>query len=162
MASRAPFEPDTTKREQGPAGARRRGPSLPTIAALLVTLLILFLWTHFLLAHELETIGRDIQEKSRELERIERANSALERDIAANMSQAKMAERAIALGYGFQPPVYLPLSRPLGQPEGYDVQEGARPPVVPDGLESSSLQGQSFLNVVAHTFELASDTGAQP
>lgn len=83
------------------------------VLGVLVALLILFYWLHFLVAHENESIGRKIQAQTEELARIERVNMALRQQVATTYAEAVMAERARALGYRPQQPLYLLVDRPL-------------------------------------------------
>ncbi len=98
------------------SGRKRRGRgAFPThiVIAVFVALLILFFWLQFLAAQQIETLGRQIMETNRELERVQRENAALEHAICAETAQERMAQRAEALGYDLQPPVYLLLAEPL-------------------------------------------------
>jgi hypothetical protein len=79
----------------------------------LVTLLILFLWLHFVLAQKVEIAGREIQVKSEELQKIERHNHELRRQISIAGSQERMSDRSRMMGYAAQRPVYLLVDQPL-------------------------------------------------
>lgn len=92
---------------------RKQIPSAGIIVAVLVALLILFLWLHFILAQRIELAGREIQLKTEELHRIERHNHELRRKISIAGSQERLAERGEDLGYSPQQPVYLLVDRPL-------------------------------------------------
>lgn len=83
------------------------------VVGVFVALLILFFWLHFIVAQENESIGRAIHAQTEELARIERENMALRQQIAAASAEATISERALALGYRPQQPLYLLLSRPL-------------------------------------------------
>jgi hypothetical protein len=83
------------------------------VLAVLIILLMLFLWLHFIIAQDIEATGREIQVKTAELERVERAQLALRQKIAISSTQARMAERAERLGYHAQNPVYILVNRPL-------------------------------------------------
>ena len=87
--------------------------SRPIYAVVFLLPFILFYWLHFLVAHENESIGRKIQAQTEELARIERANMALRQQVATTYAEAVMAERAQALGYRPQQPLYLLVDRPL-------------------------------------------------
>jgi cell division protein FtsB len=149
--------PSLRKRGQGQRHTTRRGPSLETAIAVSIALFILFLWLHFVLAQELESVGRQIQERTYELERADRENAALEAQIAETGNQENMSRRAKELGYDIRTPTYLVISEPLGRPQSDETSEGTRPADVADGEQSSS-----FLSVVASTLDLASETGEQP
>jgi hypothetical protein len=88
-------------------------PSAGVVMAVLVTLLILFLWLHFILAQKIESAGREIQLKTEQLHEVERHNHELRRQIAINSSEERLAERSEALGYEPQRPLYLLVDRPL-------------------------------------------------
>ena len=95
---------------------RARRSRIPTIQALIVIfvlLFILFLWLNFALAQRTESVGREIQSKTEELESLERRSDALRKAISVTASQEKMAVRARALGYQPQAPFFLPMSEPL-------------------------------------------------
>ena len=74
-------------------------------------LLILFAWLHLILALQIASTGRQIQIATEELQKLKRDNMAVVRDTAVAESEEKMAERAAALGYGPQAPVYLSLGQ---------------------------------------------------
>jgi cell division protein FtsB len=114
----------------------RRVPAAGTIVAVLVALLILFQWLHFILALKIESAGREIQAKTEELQRIERHNHELRRQISIAGSQEQMSERSRDMGYAAQRPVYLLVDQPLppttqsSWPTGWElagtVEDGAR------------------------------------
>jgi len=126
------------------AGLRKRKSGFPThiVVAVFVALLILFFWLQFLVAQEIETLGRQILETNRELERLRRENAALEHAICTEMAQERMAQRAEAMGYALHRPVYLPLAEPLAPAEEEqtrlllplpaDGRTAAPPPTFPD------------------------------
>jgi hypothetical protein len=89
------------------------GPSVTVILAVFVALFVLLLWLHFILAQQIESIGRDIQVGTQELQRIERHNQELQRQIAIAGSQKRLAIQAQSLGYRPQKPVYLRVNEPL-------------------------------------------------
>jgi hypothetical protein len=107
-------------------------PIVPLRTALFggAALLILFAWLHLILALQIASTGRQIQIATEELQRLKRDNMALVRDTAIAESEEQMAERAAALGYGPQAPVYLSLGQTLtttGSAIGSsDTQDGAR------------------------------------
>jgi cell division protein FtsB len=95
---------------------RARRSRIPTIQALIVIfvlLFILFLWLNFALAQRTESVGREIQVKTQELESLERRGDALRKAISVEASQERMAARAHVLGYQPQAPFFLPMSEPL-------------------------------------------------
>jgi len=72
-------------RQQPPALFRYRpdtGPSLTVVLAAFVALFVLFLWLHFIVAQQIESVGRDIQVRTEELHKIERHIQDLQRQIA--------------------------------------------------------------------------------
>ena len=89
------------------------GPSLTVILAVFVALFVLFLWLHFIVSQQIESVGRDIQVKTEELHRIERHIQDLQRQIAIAGSQKRLALQAQSLGYQPQKPVYLRVQEPL-------------------------------------------------
>lgn len=96
-------------------GLARRTPSSWTVLAIFVIVIILFLWLHFVLALQIASTGRQIQIATEDLHKLERANAAIQRQVAEAESPRELAERAHDLGYQPQVPVYLPLSRPISQ-----------------------------------------------
>jgi len=118
-------------------------PTVPLRTALFggAALLILFAWLHLILALQIASTGRQIQIATEELQKLKRDNMALVRDTAIAESEEKMAERAAALGYGPQAPVYLSLGQTLttaGSAIGSsDTQDGA-------GLVANYGQGSTL------------------
>ena len=106
---------------------KRTTPSAGIVVAVLVTLLILFLWLHFILAQKIESAGREIQLKTEQLHEIERHNHELRRQISIAGSQELMAQRGEDLDYHPQRPVYLLVEQPLpptaqtSRPSGLDL-----------------------------------------
>jgi len=76
-------------------------------------LLILFAWLHLILALQIASTGRQIQLATEQLQKLKRDNMAMVLDTAVAESEERMAERAAALGYGPQAPVYLSLGQTL-------------------------------------------------
>jgi len=74
-------------------------------------LLILFAWLHLILTLQIASTGRQIQIATEELQKLKRDNAAVVRDTAVTESEEKMTERAAALAYGPQAPVYLLLGQ---------------------------------------------------
>ena len=109
------------------------GPSLTVVLAVFVALFVLFLWLHFIVAQQIESVGRDIQTQTQELHRIERHIQDLQRQIAIAGSQKRLALRAQSLDYKPQKPVYLRVQEPL--PPDKTSMEG------PGGRMSSMLFG---------------------
>jgi hypothetical protein len=127
----------------------KHAPSAGTVLAVLVTLLILFHWMHFILAQRIESAGREIQVKTGELRRLERQNGELRRQISIAASQDRMARRSSNMGYTVQRPVYLLVDQPLpptskgsqltGQELARTIEDGTLAafgwPVIGPGLE---------------------------
>jgi biopolymer transport protein ExbB/TolQ len=91
----------------------RHGPTAAIVVAVLVALLILFLWLHFILALKIESAGREIQLRTEELRRLERHNQELRRQISISGSQERMFELSKEMGYVLQQPVYVLVDKPL-------------------------------------------------
>jgi len=85
------------------------------VLVIAVALFILFLWLNFALTQEIESIGREIQEKTRELEAMERGRDSLLKEISKASSQLEMADKAWDLGYRPQTPVFLLVVEPLAR-----------------------------------------------
>ena len=94
-------------------GRRSRIPTIQALIVIFVLLFILFLWLNFALAQRTESVGREIQAKTQELESLERRGDALRKAISVEASQERMAARARVLGYQPQAPFFLPMSEPL-------------------------------------------------
>lgn len=95
---------------------RGRTPSIQALTVAFITLFILFLWFGFGLTQQIESMGRQLQVKTEELEKLRRQADAYRREISARGSQFNMAERARLLGYQPQAPFFLPVSEPLAEP----------------------------------------------
>jgi len=107
MASHSlPVSLQKTKKQRDKSADRTR--TLPIVISALVALLILFSWLRLIQALEIADTGRKIQERTVELERIERINNELEILIAETKAPAKLAKAAADLGYGRSRPVYVP------------------------------------------------------
>jgi hypothetical protein len=133
------------ERQQPPVMFRHRpetGPSLTVVLAVFVALFVLFLWLHFIVAQQIESIGRDIQVKTEELYRIERRSQDLQRQIAIAGSQDRLAIQAQSLGYQPQKPVYLRVEEPLPPDKTSIEGPGARMSSILFGF-TSSLTGTS-------------------
>lgn len=113
MASRSLSMPVIGVRKRTQALASRQSPPLQRTAILLVALVILFLWMQFIMALQIESTGRKIQTQTRELQKLERANDALRSQLAEVDSQANLSQRAFAMDYQVQSPVYIMLDEPL-------------------------------------------------
>lgn len=132
-----------------------RAPSAQAVIITSVALLILFLWMHFILAMEIETTGRQIQEGTEELRRISRENDALRREVAKAGSYRSLAERAEASGFERQPPTYLMLQEPLARPTVATTSEGT---LLPTSLGTQP----GFLSDLAQRFDGLSPADDQP
>jgi cell division protein FtsB len=124
MASHTLPIPFPQTRKQMRARVVVRTPSLQAIAMACVALLILLYWLQFILAMGNVSTGQEIQNRTAELERIERGNAVLMLQIAEATSQENMAMRAEAMGYEPQKPLFLRLAHPLPQPsDGTQAEE---------------------------------------
>jgi cell division protein FtsB len=161
MASRSLFFPFLRTQRQAQARLAYRAPSMQAIVVVFAILLILLLWTHFLLAMQIESMGRQNQSNAKELDKIGRENAVLRRQIAESTSQQNLSQRALELGYGLQTPIYLRLTEPLPEPQSDAT--GKRPPVPANGNGGETpTQVSSFLNRVAQTFVTSSETDRVP
>jgi predicted PurR-regulated permease PerM len=145
-----------------PIKQRRKSPSFQVILIVFVALFILFLWLNFVLAQEIESIGREIQVKTEELDTVERRHEALMKEISARGAQQEMATRASVLGYQPQTPVYLAVSTPLVQASGNTLVGSAEFTAVSGGEQDwPSQPASSLLDVLARQLEV-SETGDMP
>jgi hypothetical protein len=83
------------------------------IFVVFVVLLILFFWLHFIMAQQIEAVGREIQAARQELDKIERQNDMLKGQIVNASTQKSMAQRARERNYQPQEPLYLSVDQPL-------------------------------------------------
>jgi hypothetical protein len=117
-----------------------RAPSLRTAFVIFIGLLIVFRWLHLILALQIASTGREMQIQTEELQRIERHNAALQREIAGAESPQNLAERAYQQGYRPRQPIYLHTSQPL-PPPATDAQN----PAAIDPDDSSLASGTLWL-----------------
>ena len=96
---------------------RSHTPSIQALIVIFISLFILFLWLNFGMTQQIESLGRDIQAKTEELQSLERQGDAHKQDISDKESQKNMSKRARLLGYLPQAPFFLPVSEPLAEPE---------------------------------------------
>lgn len=137
---------------------RTQGPSIQAILIVSVILIILFLWLNFVLTQQIESVGREIQEKAQELNAIERHKDALLSEISATASQQEMARRASALNYRPQTPVYLPLSEPFVRTYGATADSGRQFAPSATGEESAAQQSALLFTMLAHQSETLAET----
>jgi hypothetical protein len=129
VASQSLPVPAAQAHRQSRARVLLEAPSLPLRAALiaLVAIVILFRWLHLIVSLQVASTNRQIQVSTDELGRQERANAALLCSVAEAASPRSLAERARALGYRPQPPVYVPSGEPLSS-KGNSSTGSALPP----------------------------------
>lgn len=140
----------------------RTSPSLQAILIVFIVLFILFLWLNFVLAQEIESVGREIQVKTEELDVVERRHEALLKEISALGAQQEMAARASALGYRPQTPVYLAVPEPLVQASDNDLAGSWESAAVLGGEQDwPSQPASSLLDALARQLEV-SETGNMP
>jgi hypothetical protein len=87
-----------------------RAPSMRLVLTVSIALLILFSWLRLILALEIATTGRQIQLRTRELEKIERDSQLIQLQIAEAMSPSNMARLNEERGFTPHAPVYVPVS----------------------------------------------------
>lgn len=97
---------------------RRRSPSIQALIVIFITVFILLLWFSFGLTQQIESMGRQLQVKTEDLELLQRQADAYRKEISVKGSQLNMAERARLLGYEPQAPFWLPITEPLADPVG--------------------------------------------
>lgn len=106
--------------------AKGSSPPIQLILVIFVALFILFLWLNFVLTQEIESIGREIQASTEELQAAERRQDVLLKEISLLGSQERMAEQAWIMGYRPQTPVYLSVAEPLGQAASRTIEQGSQ------------------------------------
>ena len=91
------------------AGARAINRVLPlwTVVAILAALLILFGWLHLVLALQTTSTNRTIQERTAVLEKLERDQAVIVREIAAASAPGGLEDRARLAGFRTARPMYL-------------------------------------------------------
>ncbi len=97
---------------------RRRTPSIQALIVAFITLFILFIWFSFGLTVQIESMGRQLQVKTDELELLQRQADAYRKEISVRGSQFNMAERARLLGYQPAAPFFLTVAEPFAEPAG--------------------------------------------
>ncbi len=122
----------------------RNHPSVQAILIVFVALFILFLWLNFISAEEIESLGRDIQEKTVELDALRRQQDALLRDISVAGSQQRMADQARALGYQPQTPIYLSVAQPIVLATD-EATRSLRPWSAPENSEGVDVESSYLL-----------------
>ena len=123
---------------------RSRTPSIQALIVIFISLFILFLWLNFGLTQQIESLGRDIQARTEELQSLERRGDAYRQQISEIESQRNMSERARLLGYQPQAPFFLPMSEPLAEPEGEVPVPGSSSTTLASG-EGVQVQAASRL-----------------
>jgi hypothetical protein len=138
--------------QQARARSSGRIPALHIVVAVVIAVLLLFLWMQFILAMQTEATGREIQEARVVLDRLERQNAALGRKIAESSSQDLLTRRAEGMGYELRTPQYLLLARPLLDPANGSLEGGTDQSVSSVRAESTSPHALPFLEVLAAAF----------
>jgi cell division protein FtsB len=128
----------------------RTSPSIQLVLVIAVVLFILFLWLNFALTQEIESIGREIQEKTRELQAIERRQDSLLKEISETSSQLEMADKAWDLGYRPQTPVFLPVVEPLARATDGTMANQDWSLSAAAGVEGAAQQSLPLLVVLAN------------
>lgn len=140
-------------------GRRARGPSLQAVLIAFISLVILFLWLNFILTQEIESIGREIQVKTRELGALERQNDALLREISVAGSELNLAQRAKSLGYKPDMPVYLAVDEPIAG----SIEDASDTGSFSASLTEEERQAQQFdplWNLLDRQFDLSEKESA--
>lgn len=95
------------------AGTQARSLRLALIA--LVAVLIGFRWLNLILALETTSTGRQIQNRTAELSRMDRENASLEAQIAEALAPSRMAAEAVRFGFMARSPIYLRVEAAAGE-----------------------------------------------
>ena len=128
---------------------RTQNPSWQTFLVVSIALFVLFLWLHFIIAQQIESLGREIQIQEEELGQIQRWNNELRIRIANAKSQENMVRRAMEMGYELQTPVYLLFNQPLIPGEGQSGSHHIRPSTTVNAGQVQALQDRSLWDMVA-------------
>lgn len=140
---------------------QKHNPSTQAILVIFVALFILFLWLHFILAQEIESLGRQIQTNAKKLSEIERRKDALRKEIAIAGSQENLSNRAWALGYRAQTPIYLLYDHPLPQATSKS-QVQVRQASTTSTAETPARQSHLVWDALARQFNALQKTKAEP
>ena len=145
-----------------PSSRGRKSPSLEVILIAFVALFILFLWLNFVLTQKIESIGREIQVKTAELNAAERRHQALLKEICEVGSEKEMASMATTLGYRPQTPVYVVMAGPFAQASSNVAGLGGQFSAL-SGAEAggATVVANDLLGVLALQFE-SPDPGDGP
>jgi cell division protein FtsB len=137
-----------------PSRRGRKSPPLQAILVVFVALFILFLWLNFILTQQIESIGREIQVKTKELNRVERRHEALLKEICEVASEQEMANMATRLGYRPQTPVYVAVGRPFVQAPNDALANGVQFRALPgEGDELPAVEAGNLMAVLAREIE---------
>lgn len=137
-----------------PSKRGQKSPSLQVILIASVALFILFLWLNFVLTQRIESIGREIQVKTAELDAAERRHGALLKEICEVGSEQEMANMAFTLGYRPQTPVYVVVGGPFVQASSKVVASGGQSATLPDGEEwGATVEANNLLGVLARQLQ---------
>lgn len=116
MASHSAPMPAAQARERTRAGENNRALPVQAAIGIFAVLLILFSWLHLVSALQVASTDRQIYERGKELEKLERDNAAILLQSAESWTPKGLEEEAIRQGYKPQIPLYIPLSRNSSKP----------------------------------------------
>ena len=137
-----------------PSKRGQKSPSLQVILIAFVALFILFLWLNFVLTQKIESIGREIQVKTAELNAAERRHEALLKQICEVGSEQEMANIATTLGYRPQTPVYVVVGGSFAQASSNVVASDGQFATLPDGAAwGATVEANDLLAVLARQLQ---------
>jgi hypothetical protein len=139
-------------------------PHIPiwAVVAVLSALLILFGWLHLILSLEISSTGREIQQKTRELERLERARAAILLQIADAESPEALESRIQPGTYKAQTPLYLAVE-PLPLGNGLSVEPETGLALAADTeSQMTASQSRSLIDSVLARLDSWIDPAASP
>jgi hypothetical protein len=137
MASHSLPIPLSPARRSPRERATVRAPSMRLVLTVSIALLILFSWLRLILALQIASTGREIQLRSRELEKMERDSQAIQLKIAEAMSPPNLAKFSEEQGFTAHAPVYVPVSDEFLASPGKEPAISGRD--APPASESQSL-----------------------
>jgi hypothetical protein len=131
------------------------------VIAAFVALLILFSWLRLILALEIASTGREIQQRTGDLERIQRLNDHKRAVIARAKSPQTLHDAAYAQGFRPYQPIYVSMPRPLVT-SGDETTWGTGLTALPSEQRASALADQSLLDLASGELDNLFETEVAP
>lgn len=162
MASQSLPMPLSPARKQSRNRTATRTRSVRMVIAVFVALLILFSWLRLILALEIASTGRQIQEKTEERDKIIRSNNDKQFKISELMSPTSLSDAAYDKGFRPHKPIYVPLPQPFSgstRVEGVDELEF---PATDIDEQELPPEGQSLIDLATRELDTLLEVEVQP